>query len=76
MFDISPSTTRIGLLTFGSRPQNHFQLDKFPTEDEVKPFSHWVTRWRLFDVGVKIYIGPNRGIFDVSDSASLNVKTL
>lgn len=35
MFDVSPNTTRIGLLTFGTVPENHFQLDKFNTEDEV-----------------------------------------
>ena len=40
VFDISPETTHVGLLTFGSVPENHFQLDKFNTEEDV---STWIT---------------------------------
>ena len=40
VFDISPETTHVGLLTFGSVPENHFQLDKFLTEEDV---STWIT---------------------------------
>ena len=39
VFDISPETTHVGLLTFGSAPENHFQLDKFNAEQDV---STWI----------------------------------
>ena len=46
VFDISPSMTRVGVMTFSSRPRREFYLDKYETDKEVKDAIGKITQTR------------------------------